>query len=146
MCTSWLTAKNPQKLFRPCSSLQSSNPKSSFENRWSITHPLLPKVNDRLPEPQQTKFPAPQFYTVPFKYTKIACVRSNLEFGPLHLTFPRTQIYFFPPTTFLRVILPRATEINGKYLVTVNRFRISSIRAISRPGRTTKKGKLEVLG
>lgn len=53
--------------FSPCSGLQTSNPKSSLENRGSINHSLLPKVKDKLPEPRQIKSPAPQFYTAPFE-------------------------------------------------------------------------------
>lgn len=53
--------------FSPRSGLQTSNPKSSLENRGSINHSLLPKVKDKLPEPRQIKSPAPQFYTAPFK-------------------------------------------------------------------------------
>lgn len=60
-----------QNLFRnyfsPCSGLQTSNPRSSLENRGSINHSLLPKVMDKLPEPQQIKSPAAQFYTALFK-------------------------------------------------------------------------------
>lgn len=54
-------------ILAPAQVLQTSNPKSSLENRGSMNHSLLPKVEDKLPESWQIKSPAPQFYTAPLK-------------------------------------------------------------------------------